>query len=294
MIVETQGLTRRFGERIAVADLTFSLDEGQVLGLLGPNGAGKTTTLRMLGGLIAATSGSATVCGHSLGKSDAANTAIRARCGNVPEVPGFYERLSARDNLRFFAGLHRLPDAHRRVDAALDRFALGERRDDRVSTYSKGMKQRLSIARALLHEPQLVLLDEPTAGLDPLATASVHSLIRELKAKGVSLVLCTHSLEEVEALADRVLILDQTVRFSGALAEFCERVEGVVIDMRIDALPDGMNLARQDLSRYVFDYAPEEVPQLIRRLVAAGADISSVTQRRTSLRQRYLDLLGER
>ncbi len=293
-MIETQSLTRRFGDRVAVENLSFSLAEGQVVGLLGPNGAGKTTTLRMLGGLIAPSSGSAMVCGQTLGQSDAANRAIRARCGNVPEVPGFYERLSARDNLLFYAGLHRLKDASLRVDSALQRFGLAARGEDRVSTYSKGMKQRLSIARALIHEPQLVLLDEPSAGLDPQATAAVHALIRELKAKGTSLVLCTHSLEEVEALADQVLILDRSVRFAGALSDFCEVADTVIVDMQINAMPEGLTTQSVDATRYTFAAAAESIPELVRRLIAAGADIRSVTQQRRSLRQRYLELVGDR
>jgi ABC-2 type transport system ATP-binding protein len=294
MIVSARGLTRRFGERIAVEDFDLDLAEGQVLGLLGPNGAGKTTTLRMLGGLLAPSSGSATVCGHALGRSDADNRAIRARCGNVPEVPGFYERLSARDNLLFYAGLHRLGDAEKRVAAALERFDLAARGNDAVGTFSKGMKQRLSIARALLHEPRLVLLDEPTAGLDPVATAAVHALIGELKRSGTSLVLCTHSLEEVELLADRLLILDRRPRYAGSVQDFGENNDLVEIEMDIAQLPPALEPVERGPARFAFRANTDQVPSLVAQLVAAGAAIRCVQPRRDSLRQRYLKLLEER
>jgi len=301
-LISATALTRRFDERLAVDDLSLTLEAGRVLALLGPNGAGKTTTMRMLAGLLAPTSGEATVCGYPLGQRDEDNDAIRARCGVVPEAPGFYERLTARQNLRFFAGLHGLPGAEvdRRVDAELERFRLGDRGDDRVGTYSKGMKQRLSLARALLHQPQLLFLDEPTAGLDPKATSELHQLIRDLRAAGKGIVLSTHTLEEAEALADEILVIDTRLRFLGRPQDLQpQHGHELLIEYRgawpIDlALPLGCSLievapgrARVEVSDPLLD-----TPRLVAALVGADLPLLGVAPVRRGLRERYLELLA--
>jgi ABC-2 type transport system ATP-binding protein len=301
-LIHASALTRRFDDRLAVDGLSLALGAGQVLALLGPNGAGKTTTMRMLAGLLAPSSGTATVCGYPLGQRDEDNDAIRARCGVVPEAPGFYERLTARQNLRFFAGMHGLsaPEIDRRVTAELDRFKLSERGDDRVGTYSKGMKQRLSLARALLHQPQLLFLDEPTAGLDPRASAELHLLIRDLRAAGNGIVLSTHTLEEAEALADQILVIDTRLLFLGRPQDLQPqpghelRVEFVgewPADVRwpadcrlIEAATGHARVAVADPTR--------DTPALIAELVAAGLPLLSVAPVRRGLRERYLELLA--
>jgi ABC-2 type transport system ATP-binding protein len=301
-LITATALTRRFDERLAVDNLSLTLDAGRVLALLGPNGAGKTTTMRILAGLLAPTSGNATVCGFALGQRDQDNDAIRARCGVVPEAPGFYERLSARQNLRFFAGLHGLATAEidRRVTAELQRFKLTERADDRVGTYSKGMKQRLSLARALLHQPQLMFLDEPTAGLDPKATSELHELIRELRAGGKGIVLSTHTLEEAEALADEILVIDTRPLFHGRAQDLqAQQGHQVAVEFIGDlpaalTLPAGCQLVEAAAGRARFSVLDPrlDTPQLVAALVAAGIPLLHVAPVRRGLRERYLELLA--
>jgi len=301
MIIEAHGLTRKFGDRLAVDNLSMRLGAGQVLALLGPNGAGKTTTMRMLAGLLAPTSGKATVCGYALGQLDEDNDAIRARCGVVPEAPGFYERLTAQQNLQFFGGLHGLSKTklQERVAAELARFGLTERAKDVVATYSKGMKQRLSLARALLHEPTLLFLDEPTAGLDPLATAQLHQLIRDLRGAGKGIVLSTHTLEEAEAQADEILIIDGKSLFCGRSQDLQSDVETqITIKLAQPVpsqwqMPENCQLLSQSDDELKFELNNlRETPQLVASLVNAGAQILSVEPLRRGLRERYLELLA--
>jgi ABC-2 type transport system ATP-binding protein len=304
MLIESQGLTRRFDERLAVDNLSFQLAAGQVLALLGPNGAGKTTTMRMLSGLLAPSSGSARVCGHALAQKETENDAIRAHCGIVPEAAGFYERLSAADNLRFFAGLQGIdrPEIELRIAFELARFGLTERVADRTGTFSKGMKQRLSLARALLHRPQLLFLDEPTAGLDPKATADLHALIRELKTAGTGIVLSTHSLEEAEAIADEILVLDTQVLFQGRPDDL-RRDSQVEVEIELAGelaaalgLPPGIRPMSSSARtrRFAVDLPDRDIPMLVRLLVAADADILRVGRHERGLRDRYLELLSQR
>ncbi len=303
MLIDCQGLSRSFDQRVAVDSLSFTLGAGQVLALLGPNGAGKTTTMRMLCGLLAPSSGSARICGHPLATDERENDQIRAHCGIVPEAAGFYERLSARDNLRFFGGLQGLSrsEVDARSTRALARFGLSERSGDRTGTFSKGMKQRLSLARALLHEPRLLFLDEPTAGLDPQATADLHRLVRELKAAGTGVVLSTHSLEEAEELADEVLVMSTKVLFQGRPADLAAD-SAAEVEIRLASalntpltLPGSIKAIAADDSHLRFGVTDpaRDIPLLVRLLVAAGADILHVGEHKRGLRERYLQLLGK-
>lgn len=301
-LIDARDLGRRFGQQLAVEYLSFTLQPGRVLAMLGPNGAGKTTSMRMLAGLLAPSSGSALVCGHTLGQSESGNAAIRSRCGVVPEAPGFYERLSARDNLQFFGALQGLrgKDLQQRCDAELQRFGLLARADDRVGVWSKGMKQRLSLARALLHRPALLFLDEPTAGLDPRASADLHVLIDSLRREGCGIVLSTHILEEAEQLADEILVIDTRTLFHGAPAALqasggaCVEIElAQPLPIAIDCT-NGVQLLRQQgrVSEYRLEDAALQTPELVRLLVAAGAQIVRVAPQQRGLRARYLELLG--
>ena len=303
-LIATQALTRRFDTRVAVDALSFELQPGRVLALLGPNGAGKTTTMRMLSGLLAPSSGSAQVCGHPLGQRDEDNDAIRARCGVMPEAPGFYERLTALQNLRFFGGLQGLDDAavDQRCAEELKRFHLQDRAGDLVGTYSKGMKQRLALARALLHRPALLFLDEPTAGLDPKATQELHALIRELRDGGSGIVLSTHTLEEAEALADDVLVLDTRAIYHGPPQQLGSDARPEVVVRSRAALPAGMalptgcTLLQQAGGRALVavEDTDVQVPALVATLVAAGVELLEVRPQTRGLRERYLDLLARR
>ena len=204
-MIAASHLTRSFGTRVAVEDATFDVKPGEIFGLLGPNGAGKTTTLRMLAGLLAPTSGEATVAGIRLSRETIDQ--VRARIGFLTEAPGLWDRLTVRQNLMVYARLHQLSDPAGTVTQALERFGLQDRGDSLGAELSKGLKQRVALARALLHEPPVVLLDEPTSGLDPQSARLVRDLVLDLRARGHAVVLSTHNLYEAERVADRVGVL---------------------------------------------------------------------------------------
>jgi len=219
LALQVRGLTRDYGGTRALDGLQLELRRGEALGLLGPNGAGKTTTIRILATLLAPTSGEVTVLG--LDPRTHARE-IRARIGVVPQELALYDDLSARENLEFFARLHGLGAAlaRERVPALLEIAGLSERARDRVGTYSGGMKRRLNIVAALVHEPELVFLDEPTVGVDPQSRERIYEMIEGLVARGIALVYTTHQLGEVERLCERIAILDRgRVVATGTLEE---------------------------------------------------------------------------
>src|ERR1035437_8574394 len=215
-------LTKRFGGRTAFEDVSFTVAAGEVFGFLGPNGAGKTTTVRTLGTLIAPTSGSAVVAGIPLTPDN--GTEIRQRISIMPENPGLYLRLTVIENLELFAGLYGLRNPRPRIDRALEAVNLGPRGRDLCGSLSKGLRQRVGLARALLSDPEIMFLDEPTSGLDPVAAREVHDLINGLRQKGVTIFLTTHRLEEAERLCDRVAILNTTLRSVGRPEELREQL----------------------------------------------------------------------
>ena len=217
-----EGLTKRFGERTAVSDLSFTVEYGEVFGFLGPNGAGKTTTVRTLGTLLAPSSGSAVVAGLALTSDNGVQ--IRQRISIMPESPGLYLRLTVRENLECFAGLYELPNVRERIDRALRAVNLSERANDLCGALSKGLRQRVGLARALLSDPEVLFLDEPTSGLDPVGARDVHELIDGLRQKGVTIFLTTHRLEEAERLCDRVAIINTSLRAIGRPDELREQL----------------------------------------------------------------------
>jgi ABC-2 type transport system ATP-binding protein len=301
--IETNQLTRSFGARLAVDQLTLSVPSGSVFGFLGPNGAGKTTTVRMLTALIAPSSGTAQVAGYVLGKSD---HTLRQHVGLLTETPGLYEQLSAWQNLLFFAQLYDLTQAQaeRQARHYLERLSLWERRNDRVSSFSKGMRQKIAIARSLLHEPQIIFLDEPTAGLDPEAARTVRDFIRELRADGRTIFLTTHNLPEADELCDligvfktRLIRLDTpsnlraalfgqgiTIRITGDPAPLIAIIQELPFVQRVSV---GDNAISVDL-----DQPEQHNPQLIKRLVEAGAQIRYVEPRAHTLEEVYLELVA--
>jgi len=299
-MIHTDHLTKDFGEKRAVDSLTLDVGEGEIFGFLGPNGAGKTTTIRMLGALIKPTSGGAQVAGYSLGGGE---TEIRRRVGILTEAPGLYDRLSAERNLAFFAELYDVPDVSGQVERYLRMLGLWERRGEAAATFSKGMRQKLAIARALLHEPQVLFLDEPTSGLDPEMARLVRDFIEELKVEGRTIFLCTHNLDEADRLCDRVavfngrlLALDTPAALRGQLYE---RV--VVFHLRqvdpdwltkLEAFPFVRKAELVEGKLVVTLDDPEaNNPQLIRTLVDAGADLQFVGELRRSLEDVYLRLI---
>ena len=296
-------LTKRFGERIAVDDVSFSVEAGEVFGFLGPNGAGKTTTVRMVGTLIAPTSGTARVAGLPL--SPANGIEIRKRIAVMPESPGLYLRLTVAENLAFFAGLYELADPRERIRQALSAVNLAGRADDACGSLSKGLRQRVALARALLGHPSIVFLDEPTSGLDPVASRDVHALIDGLRNHGVTVFLTTHRLEEAEQLCDRVAILNTRLRTTGRPDELRDRfftrslvvrTVGPLADPARVFAVDGVAGWRPDENdRYVLtvEDARAAAPQVTRALVAAGADVLSIAEAQHSLEDVYLELIDE-
>ncbi len=220
--LSVRSLTKRFGDRMAYQEVSFEVGRGEVFGFLGPNGAGKTTTVRTLGTLIAPSSGTATVAGLELTPEN--GVAIRQRIAIMPEAPGLYLRLSVQDNLACFADLYEISDASDRIRQVLDAVGLADRNHDACGALSKGLRQRVSLARALLSDPEVLFLDEPTSGLDPAATKDVHGLIEDLRRRGVTVFLTTHRLEEAERLCDRVAILNTTLRTIGRPDELRDRL----------------------------------------------------------------------
>jgi ABC-2 type transport system ATP-binding protein len=302
--LSVRGLSKRFGDRIAFQDVSFEIGYGEVFGFLGPNGAGKTTTVRTLGTLIAPTSGSATVAGIPLTPENGVE--IRRRISIMPETPGLYLRLSVTENLECFAGLYEVPDAGDRIDRALRAVHLTDRAHDPCGTLSKGLRQRVALARALLSEPEVLFLDEPTAGLDPVAARDVHELIDELRLRGVTIFLTTHRLEEAERLCDRVAILNTTLRTIGRPAELRDRLFAKTLAVRTAVpLPDpaGVFAGLPAVDGWHSDAPASYVltvsdpaaaaPAATRALVAAGADLLSISESRHSLEDVYLELIDQ-
>src|SRR5256712_707736 len=205
-MIEAHNLTRRFGTITAVSQLSLQVPDGTILALLGPNGSGKTTTVRILSGLLAPTEGEATVAGYDIHRQP---DAVRAHVGLVTDVPGLYEQMKVTAYLDHFGSIYGIPPAERthRIDTLLELFELDTHRHEKMVGFSKGMKQKVALARALIHEPAVLFLDEPTSGLDPLAARTVRELIVGLKHSNRSIILCTHDLDEAERLADQVAII---------------------------------------------------------------------------------------
>jgi ABC-2 type transport system ATP-binding protein len=302
--LSARGLGKQFGERVAFQDVSFDIGHGEVFGFLGPNGAGKTTTVRTLGTLLAPTSGSATVAGIPLAPENGVE--IRRRISVMPESPGLYLRLSVLENLQCFADLYEAPDPGERIDRALRAVRLTDRAHDACGSLSKGLRQRVALARALLSDPEVLFLDEPTAGLDPVAARDVHELIDELRQRGVTIFLTTHRLEEAERLCDRVAILNRTLRTIGRPDELRDRLFAKTLTVRTLAPlpePDRVFGGLEAVSGWHSDGAAGYVvtvsdpaiaaPAVTRALVAAGADVLAVGQSRHSLEDIYLELIDE-
>jgi len=303
-MIRTTGLGRRFGSAWAVRGMDLEVRRGEVLGLLGPNGAGKTTTVRLLTALIEPTEGTASVDGLDV---RTAPDDVRARVGILTETPGLYEKLSATANLDFFGRLYGLDASTRaeRIERYLSLFSLWDRRDDAAGTFSKGMKQKLAIARALLHEPAVIFLDEPTAALDPEAAWIVREAIEGLRRSGRTIVLATHNLDEANRLCDRVAFIRGALLRVDSPAELrgSTGARGVEIGLSDEPGADllaaahaiaGVQAVEAHGRRLVVSAAdPASVtPALIRGLVAAGADILEVHEQASTLEQAYFEVMG--
>lgn len=300
-MIFAQDLTRRFGDRIAVENLSLEISEGEVFGFLGPNGAGKTTTVRMLAGLLAPTSGQAIVAGVNI---CAEPQSVRARVGILPEHPGLYEKLSAWHNLKFYADLYNIEHPHDQIKKYLSLLGLWERRFDPVGTFSKGMKQKLAIARALLHEPTVLFLDEPTSGLDPESAKTVRDFISELASEKRTIFLCTHNLYEAEQLCTRIGLIKQHLIRVGAPHQLKHELYGrrVIINLK-EPLPSALQELRWPFVHTVHsnkrelcievDDPEEHNPIVVRKLVELGAQIQFVREAERSLEDVYLELIAK-
>jgi len=306
-MIRTEALTktfrgdRRTGPITAVDRLDLEVKQGEVFGFLGPNGAGKTTTVRMLCTLIGATAGRAWVNQMEVGKDD---TAIRASVGILTEQPGLYDRLSAEKNLTIYARLYGVSNPAGQVEKYLRMLGLWERRRDPAGSFSKGMKQKLAIARAILHEPKTVFLDEPTAALDPEAAKLVRDFVEELKTEGRTIFLCTHNLDEADRLCDRIAVFKHHIIKVDTPGRMRTSVFGRTVEFRLRRADDSLAtlLQRFDFVKSVevadgrlsvgMDDPESGNPTLVKALVEAGAEVQFVSEVRHSLEDVYLSLIN--
>jgi ABC-2 type transport system ATP-binding protein len=301
-MIAAQHLSRTFGDRLAVEDVTFEVAPGEIFGLLGPNGAGKTTTLRMVAGLIAPSSGEASVAGLPLTRPTIDR--VRSKVGFLTEAPGLWDRLTVELNLMTYARLHQLPDPHRAVSAALERFGIADRASSLCAELSKGLKQRVAIARTLMHDPPVVLLDEPTSGLDPQSARLVRDLVLELKSRGHAIIISTHNLAEAERVADRVGVLNRKFLAVASPADLRKRLFGtrVKVTLATDAASfqtsvesaggRDISVSGRELS-FVLDDLERGTPPVVAALARSGAPIVSVKSDEQPLEDIYFALVGE-
>ena len=301
-IIETFELSRHFGKTAAVEDLTLEVEAGEVLGFLGPNGAGKTTTIRMLAGMIAATKGYAVVAGH---RTERNVEQLHEVIGMLTQTPGLYDRLSARRNLEYFASFYPSIESQSQVEKYLKLIGLWERRNDKVGTFSKGMKQRLALARALVHEPKVLFLDEPTAGLDPEAAGEVRQLIRTLREEGRTIFLSTHNLNEAEMICNRIAVLHSRLLALDTPAQLRRRFFRRQIVVQLEASDAEVTEAvrklhfvqgvREEGSQLILELTDSEGnrPELVKAIVEAGGRVISVSEKQYPLEEVYLRLVRE-
>ncbi len=309
-IIEVDGLTKSFGPLIAADHLSFEVKEGEVFGLLGPNGAGKTTTVRMLACLISPSEGSARVGGYDIAKD---SLRVREIVGILTENPSLYERLTAYENMDFFAeayGLSDVQERRSRIRELLEFFELWDRRSDKVAVFSKGMKQKLAVARALVHKPPVLFLDEPTSGLDPESSKEVRDLMDRLSRREKhTILLCTHRLEDAERLCSRVMIINRGKSVVvGTPDELRDKMAGQPtlqitlkrVNQRIVEAVKKLELVRgvdADDSASTLTVTVDDVqsvtPDVVRSVVHAGGMVLSVSILRPSLEEAYLKLVKE-
>jgi len=300
-MIRADGLTKDYGTRRAIENLTFEAEQGEVVGFLGPNGAGKTTTMRILTGYMPPTSGSAKVAGFDILSE---SLEVRRRVGYLPETVPLYTDMTVFEYLKFMADLRHLPNAEDMVDSALEMVGMEERAEGYVGALSKGMRQRVGLAQALLHKPEVLILDEPTIGLDPAQVVEVRNLIREI-GKERTVLLSTHILSEAQALCDRVLIINKghivvedspenlQARLVGAERSVL-RVKGDADELALKiAEIDGVQSAKvQPDGSVEFQFAPgrDMRPQVARTIVQAGYDLLELRPVGMSLEEIFLEL----
>ncbi len=303
-MIETVGLTRRFGEITAVDSLDLRIDDGRVFGFLGPNGAGKTTTVRMLCCLINASSGTAYINGMDI-RDESSRLKIRGMIGLLPETPGLYESLSSYRNLEFYAKLYGVPGDRRqeRIKELLTTLGVWDRRDEAVGKFSKGMKQKIAVARALVHEPEFLFLDEPTSGLDPQAALTVRNYLLDLKKEGRTIFLNTHNLADAERLCDTIGVLKSRLLDIGSPDELARKFYGRTTIIHLVRVTDAMVSAVSSLpsvhgvrvsgNKILIDLEnPEsENPIIVSALVSQGAEVEFVNELKHGLEDVYMKLI---
>lgn len=302
--IDMRGVTRRFGDTLAVDDLSLTVEVGEVFGFLGHNGAGKTTTVRLLNGVLTPDSGEIRVMGFD---PRTEGTQLRSRTGVLTETPSLDERLTALDNLTIYADLYGVPvqQVQQRVTAVLEEYGLAERASEKVGGYSKGMKQRLALARAFLHKPEMIFLDEPTSGLDPIAIQDVHKMIRQVSHdEGRTVFLCTHNLVEAQRLCDRVAVMEQGHLVAvGTPHELAQNI-GAEIRYSLDVAADQHDAACRAIEKITtvtsFQSANSEltltlrdreaVPDILATLLGAHIRVYAITPQQISLEDIYMAL----
>lgn len=304
-MIDTENLTRKFGNLTAVDSLTLHVDDGEVFGFLGPNGAGKTTTVRMLCCLISKTSGDARIGDYDVG-IEADSLKIRELIGLVPDNVGLYDDLSAYDNLDFYGKLYDCTAAQRKenIERLLKMLELWEKKDVAAGTFSKGMKQKLSIARALIHDPQILFMDEPTANLDPESSKTVRDFIIELKKEKKTIFLNTHNLDEAQRICDRIGILNTKLMAIGTPEELEKSVQGRKTVIQLEQAGDAIIAALRKLplrnliidgNKLAVDVTnPEkENVTILDTIFRAGGHVQSVTVVGSTLEDAYLKLVRQ-
>jgi len=304
-MITVDNLTKKFGEVTAIEGLTFQVKEGEIFGFLGPNGAGKTTTIRMLCCLISKTSGEARIDNYDVDKA-ADSLQIRKMIGVVPDNVGLYNDLTAFENLDFYGKLYEVPEGHRRenIERFLKMLDLWERKDTRAGSFSKGMKQKLALARALIHEPKLLFMDEPTANLDPESAKTVRDFILEVKKQGRTIFLNTHNLDEAQRICDRIGIIKTRVLRIGSPEQLRESLTKPKIEIRLAEVSEALvNALRKKVpnkidvsdSKLIIDVSDpdKENPVIIKAISSSGGQIREVSQVVPTLEDVYLQTVKE-
>jgi ABC-2 type transport system ATP-binding protein len=305
ILIETENLTKKFGELTAVDNVTLQVNDGEIFGFLGPNGAGKTTTMRMLCCLISKTSGNARIDGYEIGnKQDSLK--IRKIIGLVPDNVGLSEHLTAYDNLDFYGKIYDCTDAQRKenIKHILDMLGLWDKRNVLAGKFSKGMKQKLAVARALIHEPQILFMDEPTANLDPEAAKTVRDFILELKKEKKTIFLNTHNLDEAQRICDKIGILNTKLHAIGTPKDLEQKVRGrqTIISLEqvnkkiLDALKKlTLKNITTDGNKVIFDVADPDKENwaAVEAIVLAGGHVNLVNVVGSTLEDVYLKLVRE-
>ena len=304
-MITVENLTKKFGEVTAVDGVSFQVKEGEVFGFLGPNGAGKTTTVRMLCCLISKTSGEATIDNYQIGKADD-SLQIRKMIGLVPDNVGLYEDLTAFENLDFYGRLYDRPEQARKenIERFLKMLGLWEKRNARAGSFSKGMKQKLALARSLIHEPKLLFMDEPTANLDPESAKTVRDFILELKKQGRTIFLNTHNLDEAQRVCDRIAIIKTKLLRLGTPAQLRDSLSKPKTEIRLAQVGETMVAALRKLipnnievsdNRLIVDVTDpdKENPAIIAAIASAGGQVRGVTQLTPTLEDVYLQIVKE-